>query len=153
MKEKVKELIDGNIYLTEDEKSDFLPMFCDNFDNYQILIKTMSRLNALSLSRDELTFVLLKVVEFICKNYEMKLRKYDEEFMEEEIPKRLAEVSSMITTHSNVKLINPEYFYNTNESRYVKIIERWFYCMFAIKLGVYGNKYAQIDESEMEMMM
>jgi hypothetical protein len=63
--------------------------------------------------------------------------------MEKEIPKRLAELSAAITTHENVKLINPEYFYNTNEGRYVAIIERWFYCVFAIKVGVYGNKYAR----------
>lgn len=72
--------------------------------------------------------------------------------MEGEIPKRLGEVSAMITTHENVKLINPEYFYNTNEGRYVSIVERWFYSVFAIKLGVYGNKYARAEEMEMEMM-
>lgn len=78
VKERVKEIIDSNMYLTEDEKSDFLPILCENFDNYQIFVKTMSRLTALSQSRDELTFVLMKVVEFISRNYEMKLRKYDE---------------------------------------------------------------------------
>ena len=52
VREKVKEMIDRNMYLTEEEKSDFLPMFGENFDNYQILMKTQSRLVALSQSRD-----------------------------------------------------------------------------------------------------
>jgi len=51
VKDKVQELIDSNTYLAEDEKSDFAKMFCDNYDNYQILIKTVSRLESLSLSR------------------------------------------------------------------------------------------------------
>jgi hypothetical protein len=69
LREKVKDIIDANMYLTEDEKSDFLPMFSQNFDNYQILVKTGSRLTALSQSRDELTFMLMKIVEFVSRNY------------------------------------------------------------------------------------
>jgi hypothetical protein len=69
VKEKVKEMVDGNMYLSEDEKSDFALMFCSNFDNYQILIKTLSRLSTLSLARDELTFILFKVIEYISTHY------------------------------------------------------------------------------------
>jgi hypothetical protein len=69
VKEKVQEMVDGNMYLSEEEKSDFALMFCSNFDNYQILIKTLSRLSTLCLARDELTFILLKVVEFISSQY------------------------------------------------------------------------------------
>jgi hypothetical protein len=61
VKEKVKEMVDGNMYLNEDEKSNFVQMFCENFDNYQILTKTLSRLSTLSLARDELTFMLFKL--------------------------------------------------------------------------------------------
>jgi hypothetical protein len=69
VRERVKDMIDANMYLTEDEKSDFLPMFGQNFDNYQILVKTVSRLTALSQCREELTFMLMKVVEFVSRNY------------------------------------------------------------------------------------
>lgn len=52
-----------------------------------------------------------------------------------------------------MRLINPEYFYNTNEAKWVRIVERWFYCVFAVKLGVYGNRYLRKEEEEMGMMM
>ena len=50
--QKVQDLIDSNTYLTEDEKIDFLHMFSENYDNYQILVKTMARLHALELAKD-----------------------------------------------------------------------------------------------------
>ena len=59
---------------------------------------------------------------------------------------KLTEVVMLITDHPNVKLINPEYFYNQNEKTFSFVIERWLYCVFAIKMGVYGNKYLEEEE-------
>ena len=53
-----------------------------NFDNYQILIKTTTRLHSLGLLTEELTFILLKIVQFISTHYDVNSKKYDREFLE-----------------------------------------------------------------------
>ena len=57
------------MYLTESEKSEIGEKFRFNFENYQILIKLIARLKAVSLYREELTFIIVKIVDFITVNY------------------------------------------------------------------------------------
>jgi hypothetical protein len=92
-------------------------------------------------------------LEFIPANYEVNSKKYDEKFMENLVQKRMMDVVQSIAGHYNVKLINPEYFYNNNEKKFIRIIERWFYCAFVIKLGVYSNKYTHDQGEEMDIEM
>ena len=71
--------------------------------------------------------------------------------MKEEIPLKLPELCSLILNQENVKVINPEYFYNSNEGVYMNILEVWFYCVFAIKQGVYSNIYNDNYEENMDL--
>lgn len=93
-----------------------------NFENYQILLKTTTRLKAVAEYNEELTFIIIKTIDFILANYELKYRKYDEKFMAEEVPNRINDLVKGIVEQENVKVINPEYFYNSNEGKYMKII-------------------------------
>ena len=79
-------------------------------------------MQSLGLLTEELTFILLKIVQFISTHYEVNSKKYDREFLANEVDHKLSDVIKFITEHENIKLINPEYFYNHNEQKFIKII-------------------------------
>ena len=57
-----------------------------------------------------------------------------------------------ILSQENIKLINPFFFSNVNETPLMRIVNCWFYHVLAIKLGLYeGDLEVEEEETYFEL--